>query len=188
MRILQAIIEGAKFRLVAYPKAMVEIAQNAWETVRPAVMFATEAGREYCWALWTGEIYPLRGTAIFDWQDGFLGFAGGVQRMIGRTAAAATISAFQAFRLAFRWRWIGIPMMAAWFFQAMSWGGFLKGEIGNLVGFLAGKLFVLSLLPAALFLFLGFLRSRGEGVFPGLRYYFLRWLFRDVPETPSDRI
>lgn len=151
-------------------------------------MFATEAFREFWRALWTGEIYPLFGTAIFDWQAGFLGFAGGLQRVVGRLAAALTVSAFQALRLAIRWRWIGVPMMAVWFFQAMSWGGFLKGEIGNLVGFLAGKLFVLSLLPAALFLFLGFLRSRGEGVFPGLRYYFLGWLFRDVPERPSDQI
>lgn len=151
-------------------------------------MFSTEAFREFWGALWTGEIYPLFGTAIFDWQAGFLGFAGGLQRVVGRLAAALTVSAFQALRLAIRWRWIGVPMMAVWFFQAMSWGGFLKGEIGNLVGFLAGKLFVLSLLPAALFLFLGFLRSRGEGVFPGLRYYFLGWLFRDVPERPSDQI
>ena len=165
-----------------------EMGESAWNRVRPVVMFATEAGREYFWALWSGEIYPLFGTAIFDWQAGFLGFAGGLQRVVGRLAAALTVSAFQALRLAIRWRWIGVPMMAVWFFQAMSWGGFLKGEIGNLVGFLAGKLFVLSLLPAALFLFLGFLRSRGEGVFPGLRYYFLGWLFRDVPERPSDQI
>jgi len=53
------------------------------------------------------------------------------------------------------------------------------------VGFLAGKLLVILLLPAAFLFFLGFLRSRKEGVFPGLRYYFFRWLLRDLP---SDRI
>jgi len=148
-------------------------------------MFATEAFREFWRALWTGEIYPLFGTAIFDWQAGFLGFAGGLQRVVGRLAAALTVSVFQAVLLGIRWRWVGVPILAAGCFKALHWGGFLRGEIGNLVGFLAGKLLVILLLPAAFLFFLGFLRSRKEGVFPGLRYYFFRWLLRDMP---SDRI
>jgi len=183
VRILQAIIEGVKFRLVAYPAAVVEIGQSWWRKARPAVMFATEAFREFWRALWTGEIYPLFGTAIYDWRDGFLGFAGGLQQAVGRFAAAMVVTVFQAIRLALRWRWIGVPVMAAWFFKTLHLGGFLEAPIGNLVGFLAGKLFILTL-PAAFFLLgLGFFRSRAEGVFPGLRAYFLSWIFRDAPQV-----
>jgi len=180
------LVEGVKFRLAAYPKALLDIGRNVWEVVWQAVRFATTAGRELVWALWSGEIYPLHGTAIFDWRDGFLGFAGGVQRIVGRCAAAVVVSAFETVRLLVRWRYIGIPMAAVWWMQALSWAGILRGDVGNLVGILAEKLFLPSLVPLAVLFPLGMLRSRIDGWFPGLRAYFFKWLTKDGPKETGN--
>lgn len=105
---------------------------------------------------------------------------------MGRLAAALVVSAIETVRLLVRWRWIGIPVAAVWWMQALSWAGILRGDVGNLVGILAEKLFLPSLVPLAVLFPLGMLRSRIDGWFPGLRAYFYKWLTKDGPKETGN--